>query len=448
MTDDKRCKLVELGAEVLADALLELSEHNDAVSAKLERMTTSPKDNIRRFKSKLSGLKRGKNFVQWRYSKSFAEDLSSMLEDIKAGIDDPVEGIKLVVKFYEADEGTIGRCDDSSGVVGDVFRFNARDLFVHYASRCEDKQWLASSVLELNRKDPYGLRDSLIKSAEKYLPEEQMRSLIGHFRVLADAETNNYEKRHWLYLMECLAKQLKDARLFEMISIELSGKGGTAAIIQIAQAYLESGDPETALNRLEKLPLSEQFMDYDRDSLLLELYRRLGKKDKETETAWRIFKRYHSVKTLETLLESIGRDKRDDVIDAETERILGEKSFSENSATFLVSSGRFAASETYLLKMADMIDGEFYTSLKPLAKTLEMEEYFLASSIIYRALLNSIMAKAKSKYYVYGVSYLRKIEKLAEKISEWKGILSHPEYMKWFAEKHAKKSSFWEQYEQ
>jgi hypothetical protein len=51
-----------------------------------------------------------------------------------------------VPAFYETDKGVFDHCDDSSGHVGDVYRSNAKELFVGYAQRCPDKEWLADLV--------------------------------------------------------------------------------------------------------------------------------------------------------------------------------------------------------------------------------------------------------------------------------------------------------------
>jgi len=65
---------------------------------------------------------------------------------LKAGVDDPFMGAKLVASFYETDEGVLGHCDDSSGNAGDVFRYDAKELFVDYASRCADKGKIADII--------------------------------------------------------------------------------------------------------------------------------------------------------------------------------------------------------------------------------------------------------------------------------------------------------------
>ena len=56
-----------------------------------------------------------------------------LLENLRAGVKDPLTGVQMVAAFYEADTATLGRCDDSSGYAGDSFRHDAKELFLEYA---------------------------------------------------------------------------------------------------------------------------------------------------------------------------------------------------------------------------------------------------------------------------------------------------------------------------
>jgi hypothetical protein len=53
MNDLKRTQLIELGAEQLADALLELYDMYPTVADVVRRLLASPDENIKRFKTKL-----------------------------------------------------------------------------------------------------------------------------------------------------------------------------------------------------------------------------------------------------------------------------------------------------------------------------------------------------------------------------------------------------------
>jgi len=82
-----------------------------------------------------------------------------------------------------------------------------------------------------------------------------------------------------------------------------------------------------------------------------------------------------------------------------------------------------------------------------LAQRFEKENRFLVSTIIYRELLESILRRAQSKYYQYGVRYLKKLEKLAPQVSDWQGVLPHELYFKKIAETPCSKEKFLDKYE-
>lgn len=136
MTDSRKQKLIDLGPHALADALLNLAVHSDEADDLIEQLIATPKENVQRFKNKLSGLKHSMRFIDWRGASSFARELEMLLQDLKSGMDYPLTGIELVAAFYEADNTIFEMCDDSSGNIGNVFRYDAKELFVDYASRC------------------------------------------------------------------------------------------------------------------------------------------------------------------------------------------------------------------------------------------------------------------------------------------------------------------------
>jgi len=75
MCSERKERLVELGVDRLADALLELANQDDAADDLVERMIANPPENIKRFKAKLSGLKRSWRFIGWSESAGSARSL-------------------------------------------------------------------------------------------------------------------------------------------------------------------------------------------------------------------------------------------------------------------------------------------------------------------------------------------------------------------------------------
>ena len=447
MKNNRKQKLIDLGAETLADALLELAEQSDTADDLIKRIIAGPDENIQRFKKKLSSLKRSKRFIDRRGSSVIARKLKMLLEDIKAGVTDPLTGVELVAAFYKADDATLGRCDDSDGYVGDVFRYDAKELFVEYASRCTDKKKIAEIILKLNKKNDYGIRDALINSAGYCLPEPVIRTMITTLQKLADNEEDKYKKRRHLMLIESLARQIKDAKLFEKTSISLCDELSVAAHIDIARVYLESGDIETAYSWLKKIPEDETYMAYDRDKLLLAIYKQQGDNEKLTALLYQQFRAFHSTEALEDLLDVIGADMRDEVLSKEVNLILKNPVLRLSDAKFLITAGKMDEAEEYLLKRSDLLNGDYYGELLSLAKAMELENRNLAVSLIYRSLLLSILKRGYTKAYPHGIRYLKKLDKLAAAITDWNNFEDHKAFKDMIRKKHGLKRSFWSKYE-
>lgn len=405
-----------------------------------------PMENIQRFKTKLAAIKRSRRFTRWGESADFARELQDLLQDLKIGVSDPKQGAELVATFYEADKGTLGNCDDSSGHVGDVYRFDAKELFVGYARHCPDKEWLMNLVFKLNRDDDYGVRDTLIDCATEYLPEPSIRTLISRLQETADQKKDDYGKRRWLHLIESLARQIRDAMLFEKTRIAAWGKLSTAACVDIARVYLESGDARTALSWLEKISADDTFQAHERNRLLLGIFGQLGESRKQSEVAWRIFRRHRCQDSLEVLLSVIGAEQRESVTEGEVESILDNQSLSLSDAAFLVDMGRMEETEHYLLERSEQLNGDFYGNLLPLAEAMETDARHLAATVVYRALLDSILRRGQTKTYPHGVRYLKKLDRLAKSLSDWRDQRPHDVYLQQLRQSHGRKSSFWSQY--
>jgi hypothetical protein len=220
-----------------------------------------------------------------------------------------------------------------------------------------------------------------------------------------------------------------------------------ADCIDMGETYLESGDPRTALSWLTRVPTDESFQSDRRDLLLVATHAKLGNKPEAEEAAWRMFRRSRNAEAFRLLLETIGPEQRDRVIDDEVKLILGTTGFSHDDAEFLVMSNRMEEAETYLLDRAMNLDGHYYGVLNRLATAMEDDRRFLPASIIYRVLLESILAPAISKYYTHGVRYLLKGDTLAQGVTEWRDFVPHEMYVAGLRRTHARKSSFWTLYD-
>lgn len=446
MKDKKKQKLMDLGSEPLANALLHLASQFDEAHDFVEHLIATPKENIQRFKKKISSIKRSSHFINWDESYEFGRELSALLQDLKAGVDDPLAGVQLVADFYKADKWIFERCDDSNGDVGDVFRYDAKALFIEYASQCSDKEKVADIILKLNESDDYGVRDILIDCAEEYLPEPILRSMIETLQKQCSKKTDEYGKRAVLMLIESLAKQVKDPKLFEQTRIESWGKMTPAAVLDIARIHLDSGNLQAALSKLLEIS-DEPYMSYERDSLLMDIYRQTGDNEKLSELLYQRFHAHHSIESLQELLDVMGNDKRDEVISKEIALIFENKELRTSDAEFLISLKMIDEAEKYLLERAELLEGDFYSSLIPLADTMESEERYVVASLIYRSLLLSILKRGYTKAYPHGIRYLKKLDVLAASINQWEDFDTHEAFKMQIRQDHGRKRSFWSKYD-
>lgn len=402
---------------------------------------------VQEFHATLSHALRGTRFIFKREAGAFAAALASDLVELKENLDEPRAGVEALAEFFRLDEALFNRCDDSDGRVGDVFRLDARDLFVHYADRCDDKAWLGGLILELQQESNYGVRDCLFEVASQFLPEPVLRDLVEQLWVLARREPEVYRQRKWLFLIESLARQMRDPGLFEKASRAVSPQIHTAQCIDIAEVYLESGDATTALEWLNRLSPDERFEAYRRDEILLAACQKLGRKEDAVKVAWRIFRRCRLDTTFQQLVNVIGLHDRQALLDEEARVILRSSELSYTDAAFLLWCGRIDDTETYLLARSKKIVGDSYYSILPLAEALEREQGFLAATVLYRALLETILRRAISKYYGHGIRYLRKLDKIAPRVTDWGQVVSHEVYFEKLREEHRRKSSFWGRWE-
>lgn len=443
MENERKQKLIKLGADKLADALLELSAHSESADDLIEQMIASPEENVQRFKMKLGNLKCSRRFIDWRGAGDFSRELDMLLQDLKAGVSDPLTGVELVAAFYEADNTIFEMCDDSSGDIGMVFTHDAKELFAAYASRCADKEKIAELILQLNRKNDYGIRDALIECAGECLPEPVIRSMISTLQQNGGSAGS----RNRSHLIESLARQIKDAPLFAETR-ETSGRRlNSAAWVEIATVYFESGDCASAIEWLNRIAPDETFYTYERDRLLARIYQHTNDTEKLTVLLRQNLKKHHATSTLDELLSVIGQEHRSEVITEEIHHIMAEDKLNNTDLEFLIETDHMDEAEVYLLQRADQLDGSFYGTLIPLAEAFQKDQRSLASSLIFRALLNSILNRAYSKAYHHAVDYLKKLDQLAEGISDWKMHESHTAYKVALQEKHGRKKSFWSQYE-
>lgn len=431
-----------------------------------KKSNVSEKEAVTTFKRQVAGLNRAKSFVDWKKLPGFIDKLYFMLENLKAGVKDPVIGMELIADFYDTDVSVFNRTNDRSGYLPAIYLNYAPELFAEYASRCEDKEKIVALILRILSADFQDVRFSFVDCVVDCLPEPEIRSLINAFlekidsTALLESERNldddddddddphAYKRRHYYSLIQSLARQIKDAKLYEE-TVVASAKGDVSDYhyYRFAKVYLECDDVETAKAWLEKMSEENNLYPNDnQEQLWLEIYRRQGQTEQLIALLRQRFKTDRSVEKLQALLDVIGEDQRDTEIAEAVAEILGSNGIQYTDVDFLIAIGRLDEAEAYLYARGELLDGHYYKRLLAYVRAMEPAGKHMVVSLLYRSLLTDILERKYTKAYPHGVRYLRKLDALSPRISEWGRFEHHDAFKQRMKDEHGKKWSFWQQY--
>ena len=118
--------LVTLGAERLAELLIEISTGNAAAKRRLRLELAgarSPAELAKEVRGRLATIARSRSFVDWQGIRSLADDLGAQRRAIVETVarKDPREALDLLWRFMVLAPSVFNRCDDSNGTVISVF---------------------------------------------------------------------------------------------------------------------------------------------------------------------------------------------------------------------------------------------------------------------------------------------------------------------------------------
>lgn len=444
MMKNLRDQLLNVDPEKLVDALFEIASNDKIAKSKIERLLSSEKENFSRFKKHLQQIKnrRGQYFSR-RDVESFAIELCELLNNLKKVNIDFKEAFNHICDFYRADGKILEQSDDSNGDIGDIFRNEALDLFIEFASKHSNRKHVLATVAELHEGDDYGARNEIIQNSYRFLNIEEMRELFSIFEAATRKKIGKYTSN---WEMQSLAKQMKDASLFEKLIYQSSNEPNTRMLIEIAEVYFSSGNITKAQEFLNLIPRKDTSAIYEREKLQKEIFKHTSNNEALYNLLHQAFKRRFSESTLNELVCNTGEEKRNKFIQEALNEIKTEKKWHSHNAEFLVSVNEAEYLENYIFAHLNEINGDHYHNLLGIIKYLEKNSKFLAATILYRSLIDSILKRAQSKYYHHGVKYLKNIDKLSIKIVHWKGFDPHNLYLQNLKIDHKLKRSFWGQY--
>lgn len=442
MNASLKSKLLEVPAEQLVDLIFDLADESDVSWSKIERLVSKPNENSKRFLRRLEEIKNRGGFIPWKYSSKFADEMTDILADLEIGVSSPEEGFKLICEFYQADAAFFEQADDSSGHIGDVFRSSAVDIFVRYAAQVADRKLVINEFLELLKDDDYGVRDDLISHAYKFLTNTELKEL---FEIFDTADAVSKEKySNWK--LTSIAKQLKDASLYETVARRSKAQLSSKDLLEIAEIHFLSENYEEAQKSLDSIKNTDHFSRHGQEDLQKKIYSKLGKTEQLFKIVFDAFQKSPHEYTLRDLIAVDGPTRRSEFVADAVKNIMAKKTWSSSDAEFLMHIDDNDALENYVIQHRSKLQEGIFYSASSIAEYLVQKCKYLAATVVYRSLITETLKKSISKYYHHVVNYLEVLDMISDKVDCWEGIEDHKLFLDSLKKKHALKKSLWSQY--
>lgn len=416
---------------------------------------------------RLTALARARGFIDWENSKSFADDLGSTVATIveELGKADPEAAVDRLVRFLETAERVFDRIDDSSGRVQDVY-YRAAEAAMRLVRALTPKQKasLPERLHQLVADNGYGFSMELFANVLPHLPEAAIA--VWDKRIAEDisalprrkAGDEDWERRRKADRLIGLRQAIADLRgdCDAFIALEHTSGRREPDTLAIAERLLRARRHAEALEWVRKptrprlrvvtwleghglvdvAPPGGNSIDLE-----LRILDAMGEPAKAQDLRWKTFLDTLDPDMLRDYVRRLPDFEEFDVLDRAFAHAAAAKDKHQALALYLAWP-RLDHAARLVADNRSHWDGRAYELLVPAAEALETD-HPAAATILYRALLNQILASARSKAYPHAARYFSNLEAIAGRIAGDASLASHATYKAELQKKHGRKSGFW-----
>ena len=447
--------LKKLGPKRLAELLAEACKNDQPLRRKVEILLAS-KQGVDKLESaiakRIATLARARGFVDWREVPTLAAELAALRDGIatELGAKDPQAATALLWRFLDLANSTLGRVDDSSGRIGDEFHWAADELGTILSRVPQlDRLALADQVHASLAKDGYGFIARIIASGAEGLGPEgraRLRELLKAdiARLPPRQENESWNAIGWprSRLATHLA-QLADAERDVDAYIEAIqlGEGEHIDAANIAERLIAAGRASEALGWLDKDRRVRGPFNLAAADLRIAALDALGKALEAQVLRWQVFEATLSALHLREHLKRLP-DFAD--FDVEQKAIAHAATFPDalTALGFLVEWPALEAADALVRRRITELDGRHYDRLGMAAECL-IDKWPVSATLLYRALVLSVLERGFSKAYKYAARDLSTVLALGSRLPADCAIPDHAAFYAGLKAKHGRKYGFW-----
>jgi hypothetical protein len=437
-------QLIAAGVDKLSKILLSLYINNPNLQKQLDiifaGLEEDPKKLVSAIKQEISSLKRSTGFVDYYGSDALADRLDQLrlriIEDLTKKSSE--DALKLMHDFLNLHAKTIERCDDSNGTVAGVFTDSCKGLGEIYTKVNKPVEEVVQVVFDIFMKDDYCICDDVIFNFKEALGKEGLSLLYSKFKK---SDRSSYKIIQGLkHIADC---QKNIEAYIEACNLKHS-RFPDHDYIEIATRLIDTWKAQEALEWLDKVDTSNNAFQTNVIPLKIKALELNGNYAQAEQERILWFDKTLSPEVYGQILSNAKPEFKELF-----KKSAVEKAFNfpnpHVAINFFIEAQEFEECGKFVYLKIDQLSGDSYYTLRPAAKILQQLDP-LASTLLYRKMIQPVLDKAKSKYYNYAAQDLALCAMLSNKVTNWQGYESHDIYFKQIMDSHKRKVSFWPQY--
>ncbi|WP_166144043.1 DUF6880 family protein [Methylosinus sp. RM1] len=463
--------LQALGAERLAELLMEISSGDAAVKRRLRLALAGargPSDAAREIRKRLASISRPGAFIDWQKRRALVDDLETQRRAIVDHVEpaDPKEALDLMWSFTGLAASVFARCDDSSGTIIGIFHRGAKDLArLAETARC-DAMELADRTYQALLANDYGQYDHLIATLSGSLGSAGLAHLKQRLISLSNEpikriEDHERRKIGWSASGPIFEDEIQNRHRASVIRFALSdiadAQGDVDAFVaqydkratkfpkiaaEISRRLTAAGRADEALQMVEAAERGRADRpEFEWEDARIAALEALGRSEDAQAARWSCFERFLSERHLR---EHLKRLPDFDDIEAETRAldIVESHANFQQALWFLASWPALDRAAKLVLQRSQDLDGDRYEILTPVAGALA-GKHALAATLALRAMIEFALDQSRTSRYKHAARHLLECAGLAANIGDFGKHETHQAFVARIHGKHGKKTSFW-----
>ena len=463
--------LEALGAERLAELLIEISAGNAAAKRRLRLELAgaqSPAEVAREIRKRLSAIARSRTFVDWQNRRALVDDLETQRRAIVEQVAkaDIAEALDLMWGFLALANSIFERCDDSSGTVIGIFHSAVNDLGELAKAVNADPKELADLTFQALIENNYGQFDYFISALRPALGEEGLEHLKRRMIALSKEPVKKlpekerrkigwssggpiYEddiaNQHRASVIHSALKEIADAQGdvdFFIAQYDNQTRKVPRIAAQIARRLLAAGRAKEALQTIDAAEHTRTGCpDFEWEDARIDVLDALGRGDDAQAVRWLCFERSLSPTHLRAYLKRL--PDFDDV-EAENRALDSAEKYKGllQALSFFASWPALDRAANLVINRSEELNGDHYEILTPAANALA-GKHPLAASLLLRVMIEFSLDRGRSSRYRHASRHLLDCASLAASIPDFGKFETHEVFVDGLRAKHGKKSSFW-----